>query len=186
MSGVKVKVKKVAQGKKLAFSKFIKVDIPEPAPPPEIKLYVAEKDKPGVLACLDAIRGLFGPKGEHWIAGEEHHVLQAGKDEHPVTGKTLQKDFDQFCLIGAVYEVNGRYEHAARAAISYAIMDVQGRLKFEYDDCNESYSTADGNDPAYVADKLDDPGTITDYNDDNGWNEVKVVLKRAKELVRRA
>ena len=153
--------------------------VPEPEPPPMPRLVIPAGEKAGVLEALSDIRALFGKNGQNWITGAEHEHYEPSDDPeypeyHPTTGEVLRKAFDGYCLIGGVYAVDGRYENAARLAISMAIAEQEGLLEGE----------DDPQDAAYI---LTDDSTIIDFNDHTAtWDDIKDVLKRAKELVRKA
>jgi hypothetical protein len=125
---------------------------------PAIQLCIPASEKKGTLKCIDAIQGLFGKGGKHWI--------QTGDEKIKVDG------IEKFCLVGAAKEVNGKYESAARAAISLAIAQMFPK---KYD------LTED-----LVECEVADSSTITEFNDKDrtNWKTILQVLKNARKLVR--
>lgn len=120
------------------------------------RLSIPKKDKKGTLRTLDAIRALFGPKGQNWMQGE-----------YKQTEKRDGRDIHTFCLVGAAREVDGKYENQAHAALAVAM-----ELHFG-DELGDSGDAEDvivrGNDD-YAA----------------SWSDIRKVIEKAKRLVEKA
>jgi hypothetical protein len=163
---------------KIKATNFLKV-----TPPPKVtatfRFVVPVKYKAGTLKALDSIRNLFGKDGQNWITGSEQEEYEVG-DEHPRTEETITKAFTGYCLVGGVHEVDGIYEELAQAAISLAIIKrTEIDLGLDELDADEVEYT--------VHDKIMDTSTIIDFNDSTAtWNDIKAVLKLAKEIVKKA
>lgn len=121
------------------------------------RLVIPKKDKKGVLRTLDAIRALFGKKGENWIQGDfkDKRRTRDGKDIHT------------FCLVGAARQANGKYEPQAHAALALAMEQHFADDHFDVDD-DESADTV-----------------IIRGNDEfaSSWGDIAAVIKKAKALV---
>lgn len=144
---------------------FVKFYAPAPPSPPELRVPV--KEQPKLIRVLDDIQALFGKGGVNWIQGAEK-----------VAREVNDKTFDAFCLVGALKEIDGPYEDAARAAISLAILE---RDVLEPDNENDPFEPVEN----ALSDTED---TIIDFNDagDRTWAEILKVLKRARALVQGA
>lgn len=121
------------------------------------RLAIPAKHKKGTLRTLDAIRELFGPKGEYWIQGEEERE-ETGRDG---------RDIVKYCLIGAAHKANGPYEGYAEAALALAMAEELG---IEVDEVFDTEDTiVNGND---------------EY--DRKFGTIAKVIRNAKKLVEKA
>jgi hypothetical protein len=129
----------------------------------EPKLELTKAERKGGLRALQAIRDLFGPKGENWIKGDFRSERE----------NNLGEVFETFCLIGAVQEVDGRYEDVARLAIALVLPKVELRELIE----------GPNGDGLENADDIE--GSIIDFNDSKKvrWADIKGVLNRAKKFL---
>ena len=87
---------------------------------------LTEKQVEGVVVTLTKIRNLFGPKGEHWIKGQESDGL------------------GNFCLLGARYEANSKYNDLASDLLILAATkdsDTAERSYYTYVDVNDAPET---------------------------------------------
>jgi hypothetical protein len=153
--------------------------------PAQVRLAISADLKKGTIQALDDIKALFGPGGSNWIKTQEHIRLKKGDYIGNIQpwkkGQEVQKAFDGFCLMGGIRKVDGRYEHIARLALTLAIKDA----------ITESNKRLAKNqlDPDDVLNDIDDGGdAIVDFNDSEKttWKDIKRVLARAKQLVKKA
>lgn len=130
-------------------------------------LTLTATEKAGTIKTLDAIQGIFGKKGEHWI---QSAYLTYGKEDEEVDLQNPSNKYGPLvgaCLIGAARVANGKYEPIAYLALSLAITDGDGFYL---------------NNKAFMED------SITGFNDDDDteWADVKKVIAKAKRVVAKA
>lgn len=124
---------------------------------PAISFMIQDSEKAGTLETINAIQQLFGRGGKNWI-----------KDYF----KDVEDGITKVCLAGAAQETNGRYENAARAAISFAIAEIEGTDLMKHG--AENF--------------LADVDAIINFNDKKTttWKDVLKALNRARKIVREA
>jgi hypothetical protein len=133
------------------------------------------EEKQGALKALADISNLFGENGEHWTQGSYKETYNPG-EVNPITPEEkLTREFNRYCLVGGIREVDGTYEYLARVAIAVAIGEGAEQVILPAEDIDEDRYEND----------TDLEGSIISFNDRESteWPDIQRVLTEAKELL---
>lgn len=100
---------------------------------------------------------------------DEIRKLFGKNGQHWITDafERIEDGINNFCLVGASQNLNGQYEGAARAAIAIAVWEREDGDMGSLDE--------------------DPDAVIINFNDERAdWDDIKKIMKRAKEIVRKA